>query len=310
MLKRMIAALAAAFALTTFAAILPSGGILNQGQTISSDLNKYRLVMQGDGNLVYYRNSDNAVRFATMKSGYFTAMQGDGNLVEYGFGSVPVWYTSTAGNANAFLAIQDDGNLVVYSAAGKPLWNIGADQEPVDGPTNAADVVARDLAYPVLGSLGHLGIWTGSQVIEVVNQSGNAVRYASWDSFRTATTLWSTAHPNIPGHKIYYCFATTCNYQPTSGIAARTAVIQRANQIRLLGADYTVTSQWRWALPAEPGYPAQRGVYRCDTFVADSFWHSAGYNWGNYVPATWKSRMDDVLYGFMTPTSVWNKLKN
>ena len=29
-----------------------------------------------------------------------------------------------------------------------------------------------------------------------------------------------------------------------------------------------------------------------------------------YVPAVWKSRMDDLLYGLMTPTTVRNKLKN
>lgn len=267
--------------------------------------------MQGDGNLVFYRNSDNAVRFATMAFGYYAAMQTDGNFVEYGTTGAAVWYTNTAGNAGSFLAIQDDGNLVVYSPSGRPLWNIGADQAPVDGPTNTADVVARDLAYPVGGSLGHVGIWTGGQVIEVTNQSGNAVRYTSWDSFRAASPVWSTAHPNIPNHQIYYCFnASYCDYAPTAGIAARTAVIQRANQIRLIGSDYTSTAQWRGAYAAEPGFPAQRGIYRCDTFVAHSFWYSAGYNWGNYVPPAWATRMNDLLYGILTPKTVWNKLKN
>ena len=140
----------------------------------------------------------------------------------------------------------------------------------------------------------------------------NAVRYSSWDSFRNASPVWATAHPNIPNHKIYYCFNSNfCNYAPTAGVAARTAIIQRANQIRLLGADYTATSSWRWALVAEPGQPAQRGIYRCDTFVADSFWHSAGYNWGYYVPSAWSTRMNDLLYSAnILPTYVWNKLKN
>lgn len=313
MILKFAAVIAAGFfSLTAFAAGLFAGQGLFQGQAIVSDANNYKLVMQTDGNLVFYRNSDNAVRFATMAFGNYTVMQNDGNLVEYGYSGGAIWHANTAGNAGAFLAVQDDGNLVVYSASGQPLWNIGADQGPVDGPTNAADVVARDLNVPGFGALGHVGIWTGDQVIEVVNQKVNAVRYSSWDSFRNASPVWATAHPNIPNHKIYYCFNSNfCNYAPTAGVAARTAIIQRANQIRLLGADYTATSSWRWALVAEPGQPAQRGIYRCDTFVADSFWHSAGYNWGYYVPSAWSTRMNDLLYSTnILPTYVWNKLKN
>lgn len=311
-LKVFVVIVASFSSLTAFGAGLFSGQSIFQGQAIFSDANKYKLIMQTDGNLVFYRNSDNAVRFATMAFGNYTAMQGDGNLVEYGLSGGAIWHTNTYGNAGAFLAVQDDGNLVVYSVSGKPLWNIGADQGPIDGPTNVADVVARDLAVPGFGALGHVGIWTGGQIIEVINQNGNAVRYSSWDSFRTASPPWATAHPNIPNHKIYYCFsATFCSNAPTAGIVARTAIIQRANQNRLIGADYTATASWRTALPAEPGHVAQRGIYRCDTFVADSFFHSAGYNWGNYVPSEWYTRMNDLLYsGNILPTYVWNKLKN
>ena len=50
-------------------------------------------------------------------------MQSDGNLVYYGR---TVWSSGTAGNPGAYATIQDDGNVVVYSAAGVPLWQAGA----------------------------------------------------------------------------------------------------------------------------------------------------------------------------------------
>ncbi len=289
--------------------ILPPGGLLYPGQTVFSSNGRYFVVMQTDGNFVMYR-TDGVVRFASYRFGYFTAMQTDGNLVEYNHANQALWHTSTWGNPGSYLAVQDDGNLVVYSPGGQALWNIGADQAPIDGPTNAADVVARDLDYPGLGALGHLGIWTGGEVIEIVNQGGNAVRYSSWDAFRNASKLWPTARPNVPNHLIYYCFNAYCNIGNYPGIAARSAIIQRANQVRLIGADYTLAAQWRTAWPAEPGYPAQRGLYRCDTFVADAFTFSAGSNKGNYVPVYWQTRMDQLTWGVITPTSIWNKLKN
>ena len=51
-------------------------------------------------------------------------MQGDGNLVYYADGHVQ-WATGTAGNPGASVVLQNDRNLVVYSGAGKPLWNSG-----------------------------------------------------------------------------------------------------------------------------------------------------------------------------------------
>lgn len=53
---------------------------------------------------------------------YKLLMQGDGNLVLYS-GTRPLWHAGTHGNSGAYLVIQGDGNLVVYSATGRPLWN-------------------------------------------------------------------------------------------------------------------------------------------------------------------------------------------
>lgn len=54
---------------------------------------------------------------------YRLIMQGDGNLVEYDSANDPLWATQTSGNPGASAVLQgSDGNLVVYSASGRALW--------------------------------------------------------------------------------------------------------------------------------------------------------------------------------------------
>ena len=107
--------------------------------------------MQPDGNLVYYRAMDGAVRWQTSTSGLTSniaklTMQSDGNAV-LTYSPPPVkppkgtvilykptptqtytiWTSNTAGYTGARLVPQDDGNLVVYASDGRPVWNIGPD---------------------------------------------------------------------------------------------------------------------------------------------------------------------------------------
>ncbi|MDM0069168.1 hypothetical protein [Variovorax sp. J31P207] len=114
------------------AGILAPNTALLPGQAISSDNGRYVLVMQGDGNLVYYRTSDWTPRWnsQTQSPGAFAPMQGDGNLVVYDANGVPLWASQTSGNPGAYLAAQDDGNLVIYGG-GRALWNIGSDAQPI-----------------------------------------------------------------------------------------------------------------------------------------------------------------------------------
>jgi hypothetical protein len=167
------------------ATVIPPNTRLSMGQAVTSDNGQYTLVMQSDGNLVLYRK-DGVVRFATYQYGNnFAQMQGDGNFVVYNSIPQALWHTVTWGNPGAFLNVQTDGNLVVYSNSLVPLWNIGADPSPISTPGSSpsasnpsypGDVVGRDLNYPSLGWIGHLGLWDGSNVIEVVNVSPNAIR--------------------------------------------------------------------------------------------------------------------------------------
>ncbi len=92
---------------------------------LESSNGRYRLNMQGDGNVVIYRDGSN-VSFQTSTSGNTSAylvMQGDGNLVAYNSTGSAVFNTGTHGNPGAYAALQDSGRLIVYAANGTTqLW--------------------------------------------------------------------------------------------------------------------------------------------------------------------------------------------
>jgi hypothetical protein len=99
---------------------------LLDGQSLVSPGRRYRLVFQGDGNLVLYDDQEQRPLWAsnTSASGAGQAiMQGDGNLVVYDDAGRDRWASGTAGTADAYLQLQDDGNLVVYGPGGQPLWD-------------------------------------------------------------------------------------------------------------------------------------------------------------------------------------------
>jgi hypothetical protein len=99
---------------------LASGQTLQPGDRLESPNRAYRLVMQGDGNLVLYQGSSALWSTATSTAGSRAVMQGDGNLVVYS-GSTAKWSSGTAGNPGAYLAVQDDGNLVMYKGS-TAIW--------------------------------------------------------------------------------------------------------------------------------------------------------------------------------------------
>ena len=103
---------------------LIAGSRLTAGQSITSANARYRLVYQGDSNLVLYDDVARGVVWATYTSGSpgVVVLQGDGNLVIYDAQGRVLWATGTAGNPNAVLYVQPDGNLVLYSSTGQPIW--------------------------------------------------------------------------------------------------------------------------------------------------------------------------------------------
>ncbi|MGB4758576.1 MAG: hypothetical protein WBP26_00810 [Candidatus Saccharimonadales bacterium] len=106
-----------------------AGGNLDINQSLYSNNGLFRLLMQGDGNLVLYKTGAGAI-WASNTAGRgnsYMAMQTDGNLVVYAFSYGPTWASNTSGPANngSRLLVQDDGNVVVYGPAGQPLWSSG-----------------------------------------------------------------------------------------------------------------------------------------------------------------------------------------
>jgi hypothetical protein len=121
---------------------------LAQDEALISPEGKYRLIMQGDGNLVVYR-TECGIRpeCATWQSAtsretgkYVLAMQSNGNLVIYsgtrGALGGGIWNSHTDwGHGEYWLVLQDDGNLVVYYGkpheTAHPVWSISTGALPV-----------------------------------------------------------------------------------------------------------------------------------------------------------------------------------
>jgi hypothetical protein len=99
---------------------LPEG--ITRGDYQESWDGRFELILQNDGNLVWYplpivTSPDNAL-WSSGTAGsdaQLAIMQGDGNFVIYDSNHNPLWATGTNGNPGAYLAIQNDGNLVIYA---------------------------------------------------------------------------------------------------------------------------------------------------------------------------------------------------
>ena len=96
---------------------------LSAGQSITTSNGNYRLILQGDGNLVLY-----SINRAIWSSGTTgnpitkAIMQSDGNFVLYDSQFKPYWSTNTAGKGTSSLIVQNDGNLVIYNSS-QATWN-------------------------------------------------------------------------------------------------------------------------------------------------------------------------------------------
>ncbi|HAC66488.1 MAG TPA: hypothetical protein DCP19_00580 [Pseudomonas sp.] len=92
--------------------------VLKAGETLpvwdAKTVGGYKLVFQGDGNLVIYGAGD-SVKWASYSQGQgadTAVMQGDGNFVIYANGRA-VWNAGTFNNPNAYLLFQENGELSV-----------------------------------------------------------------------------------------------------------------------------------------------------------------------------------------------------
>ena len=98
-----------------------------EGSYLESNNNRYKLVVQGDGNLVIYEGAIPVWATGTDGKGvppFKLAMQGDGNLVMYDGNGKPTWdsKTNAKGRGPFRLTMQDDRNIVIYDSQGKSTW--------------------------------------------------------------------------------------------------------------------------------------------------------------------------------------------
>ena len=116
----------AVWATGTVNSVLQPGDELTAGQELYSNSEQFRLIMQGDGNLVLYDGAGRAL-WATAtegQGGVRAVMQGDGNFVVYTAAGAPVWNSVTEGKPGGRLVVQDDGNVVIYVGS-TAVWASG-----------------------------------------------------------------------------------------------------------------------------------------------------------------------------------------
>ena len=143
---------------------------LNVNEALASNNAIVKVVMQMDGNLVLYRQSDGGALWASNTWGTamdHAVMQGDGNFVGYTAAGVPLWDTATDGNQGAWIVLQNDGNLVVYDSANNPLW-----------ASNTAQPLIRDRLLPSEQlNIGDQLISSNGIVKLIMQVDGNIVLY-------------------------------------------------------------------------------------------------------------------------------------
>jgi len=118
---------------TSQARILQPNERLTAGESVHSVDSRYVAHMQGDGNLVVYRNdgSRHAVwSTGTHGAGVSAIMQGDGNFVIYDGGGRALWWTATNGRDRTF-TVSEHGQAMVIApgkvgrrapAPGSEMW--------------------------------------------------------------------------------------------------------------------------------------------------------------------------------------------
>lgn len=156
-------------------------------------------------------------------------------------------------------------------------------------PQDQGDIVGRDLNFPALGPIGHVGIWnrgTG-RIIEMLDEfpalQGNTI-----SNFRSRTQFWGSGFFPKPFPPAPICNdIRTCDRLVRYSTLQYTAAVQ-ASLWLAIGASYT-TSATSWAHPipgrfapeqanpfAPPGTPIPYirpvpGVFRCDVFVREVY---------------------------------------
>ncbi|HEY6887201.1 MAG TPA: hypothetical protein VI300_05450 [Solirubrobacter sp.] len=287
--------------------ILPSQDRLNAGEYLRSSDGHYRLVMQGDGNLVEYDAAGVALwSSATADNpGAWAGIQGDGNLVVYTSANRALWSSGTDGHVGAFLALQPDANLVVYSAQTTPLWSNGAYDDSLEGGellVAGQYLQSRDRRYSlVMQGDGNLVLYgpdgaawssqtnSNSGAWVQMQYDGNAVVYAA-----DRRALWSSGTAGNDGaHLIVQSDGNLVVYGPAALWDSHSAG-GGGHAPGTTGAQQTAIA---WARSYADAH-SHTYIGLCLSFVFDAYAH-AGINlrpWVNYA-----------INGNTYPSDIWGR---
>ncbi len=102
---------------------LSSGGILHKDDYLMSPDGQSVLTLQRNGNLALYANFNLVWETGALGAAAdHVVMQSDGNLVIYDQSNHALWNSQTNGSPGARVVMQTDGNMVIYSASNAALW--------------------------------------------------------------------------------------------------------------------------------------------------------------------------------------------
>ena len=195
----------------------------------------------------------------------------------------------------------------------------------VNQPRNPGDVLGRDY----FGSyVGHLGIWVGDKVYQMTRAKDGihpTMSFESLESFNTSSKPWGAVNAKFPASlMVKRCYERYCSSEKErTSYQATYAVMMRARQIYNIGADYTATAYY---VPAREGsnmknapWPHIRGMYRCDTYVLDSYMvlsvvsdpSADGFmKEVTGAPANWSSdKIDRLLKKTRLPRNIYEGIK-
>ncbi|WP_162907046.1 LamG-like jellyroll fold domain-containing protein [Allorhizocola rhizosphaerae] len=106
----------------------------NASQSKTWTANGMRLIFQGDGNLVLYRQDTGAPTWDTGTFGKPNAVlvfQADGNMVIYqdSTRSVALWSSGTSGQSGNVASLQPYGVVTINNGTGAQVWSVGRQQD-------------------------------------------------------------------------------------------------------------------------------------------------------------------------------------
>lgn len=221
-----------------------SSAHLIAGQQLQTADKNFRMVMQGDGNLVLY-NKDGLPLWQSATPGNQGAsfyLQTDGNMVIYSKDGVALWSSGTSGKTVSRLAMQTDGNLVLYSTTGQPLWQSNTVQKILAATaTNSIQTGQQLLAGQQITA-------TGGAYRLVLQTDGNLVLYdaggvAYWSSRTGGKPIYRAILQGDGNLVLYDANGVAYWASGTAGRGSSTLIIQADRNLAL----YDVYSHLTWS---------------------------------------------------------------